>query len=236
MAGGGLVSTVVTSWMCLRHCGQARASFTGAIKQIKNSTSVFIYKSSSNIVTVAATSILGGVAGASAVAVFGPADKVIKAVTGLALPVLNALYPHLSRLFVEDNTRTGRRALFISAVIFSTGLLAAITLTVIGPALMEWLLGPGYDTAGALLSVMVWLIPLRLGNQALGFTLLLPAGLEHRASLSMLFSSLASLTLGGLFAINYGALGMVWGVLIGESLLLIAQLYTSRQMIRQEYQ
>ena len=230
MASAGLICTFVTSWMCLREVGTIDVCLSGAIKQIKDSTSFFVYKSSSNLVTTAATSVLGGVSGAAAVAIFAPADKVIKAVTGLALPLFNALYPHLSNLFVQRHKRTHRHALILSGLIFAIGVVAAITLTIVGPNLMALLLGPGFEEAGVLLSLMVWLVPLRLGNQALGFTLLLPAGLERHASLGTMFCSGVSLVLGALFAINHGAIGMVWGVLIGELLLLMVQIYISRQM------
>jgi len=148
--------------------------------------------------------------------------------------VLNALYPHLSRLFVEHHHKTGRQALIISSLIFSVGVIAALVFILIGPVLMAWLLGPGFDQAGALLSLMVWLIPLRLGNQALGFTLLLPAGRERQASVSMLICAGVSLLLGAIFALMHGAAGMVSGLLIGEVLLLLSQLFISKRVLWQD--
>jgi hypothetical protein len=70
---------------------------------------------------------------------------------------------------------------------------------------------------------MVWLIPLRLINQTLGFAILLPAGHERQASIHMLSASIGSLALGAWLTIDHGAWGMVWGLVIGETALLIAQ-------------
>ena len=235
MAGGALLCTLTTSWMCLREVKSVRASLRGATKEIKDSTSIFIYKSSSNLVATAATSVLGVVSNATAVGIFAPADKVIKAVTGLALPVLNAFYPYFSGLFAQDNSKPERQAALLSATIFLAGITSAVVLSFIGPTLMQWLLGHGFDQAGELLTLMVWLIPLRLGNQTLAFTMLLPAQLEHRASISTLLASIFALGLGAMLATSHGAFGMVWAILLGETLLLVSLLHMSRHILLRGY-
>jgi PST family polysaccharide transporter len=235
MASGALLCTLVTSWMCLREVGSLHGSLGGAVKEIQSSTSIFVYKSSSSLVATAATSVLGGVSGAAAVGIFAPADKVTKAMIGLALPIFNAFYPYFSGLFAQDNSKTERQALLLSAAILVAGVVAALILSLVGPTLMQWLLGNGFEQAGELLALMVWLIPLRLGNQTLAFTMLLPAQLEHRASISTLLASTFALGLGAMLAIKHGAFGMVWAILLGETLLLLSQLYMSRHILGRGY-
>lgn len=231
MASGALVCTAVTTVMCHREVGVFRASFRGALAQIRHSTPIFIYKSSGNLVATAATTVLGGVAGKAAVGVFAPAEKIVKAVIGLALPLLNAFYPHLSRLFVEDKAKKASQSLLLIATISFAGLIAAIVLTLFGTTIMGWLLGPGFENAGTILALMVWLIPLRLMNQSVGFAVLLPNQMEKRASRSMLVASVSALIIGALLAVEYGAQGMVWGMLLGEVGLLMAQLYLAKPIL-----
>lgn len=231
MATGGLMSTLVTALMCRVEVGHFYFSLSGAINQIRCSTSIFIYKSSGTLVASAATTVLGSVAGKAAVGIFGPAEKLAKAVIGLALPLLNAFYPHLSRLYVEDKAKKNRQSVMLLMTVTIAGIMAAVILTFAGPTLMRWLLGSGFEEAGKLIVLMVWLIPLRLMNQTIGFAVLLPAQLEHRASSSMLVSAIVSLTLGALFATTYGAQGMVAGILVGEMFLLLVQVRLAKVVL-----
>jgi len=230
MAIGSIASTGLTIMMCRFEVGSFTGSLHGALIQLKQSTAFFVYKSSGQLMTPAATTVLGSIAGKAAVGVFAPTEKVVKAVIGLALPVFQAFYPHLSRLFVEDRQQKNRQSALLLASTTSIGLLAAIVLFFVGPAIMRWMLGPGYDAVNDLLILMVWLIPLRLLNQTLGFAVLLPANLERRAGVAMLWSSAISLGLGAYLATQYGAMGMVSGMLLGEALLLAAQVWLSKSL------
>lgn len=225
MASGALTCTLITVLMCRIEVGRFNGSFRGAKDQLRYSTPIFIYKSSGNLVATAATTVLGAVAGKAAVGVFAPAEKIVKAVIGLALPILNAFYPHLSRLFVEDKAKKNRQSFLLVMLITFGGLVSAVALSFIGPTIVQWLLGPGFEKAIGLLLLMVWLIPLRLMNQTIGLAVLLPAQMERGASVGMLGSAVASLVLGAWFAISHGAAGMVWGMLLGEVGLLFLQLY-----------
>lgn len=232
MATGALLCTLITTLLCRAEVGRFRANYKGAMTQIRYSTPIFIYKSSGNLVATAATIVLGSVAGKEAVGIFGPAEKIVKAVIGLALPLLNAFYPHLSRLLIEDKAKKARQSLLLLLIVTSAGILAVLVLSLLGPMLMRWLLGPGFEAAGELILLMVWLIPLRLANQTIGFAVLLPSEREHRACISMLTVSITSLMLGALLAAEYGAQGMVIGILIGEVGLLAAQAFLARAVFK----
>lgn len=231
MACGGLSCTLISTMLCRSEVGEFKASLQGSLEQVRKNTSIFIYKGSSALMTTAVTTILGAVAGKAAVGVFAPAEKFVKALIGLSLPVLNAFYPHLSRLFMADRNRKARQALLLTIVTSSTGLLAALALTFTGPSLLAWLLGPGYQESGALLLLMIWLIPLRLLNQTLGFAFLLPAQVERKASINMLVASFATLAIGGILASSHGAAGMIWAMLVGEVGLAAVQLRMSQHLL-----
>lgn len=235
MAIGALVCTTVSGYLAIKEVGGFRASFAGAIGQIRKGAHIFLYKSSTNIMTTASITALGVVAGKQSVGIFAPAEKVVKAFIGLAFPVLNAFYPHLSRLFVEDKAQKERQGVILTLMMMLSGLAIAFTLTFIGSALMKWLLGADFGPAGELLSLMLWLIPLRLMNQALGFAILLPAQLENKASINLFVSSVVAIVVGTLMAVQYGAAGMIWGLLLGEFSLVLAQLYLARSVVMRVY-
>ena len=232
MALGSIACTGITIAMCRVEVGRFTGSITGAITQLRQSTAFFIYKSSGQLMSTAATTVLGSVAGKTAVGTFAPTEKVVKAFIGLALPVFHAFYPHLSRLFVEDRQKKHRQSVWLVVIITTGGLLAAIAMTFVGPTVMAWMLGPGFESVNQLLFVMVWLIPLRLLNQTTGFAILLPAQKEQIAGIAMLICTALALGLGAYLATTHGAMGMVIGIIIGEILLASAQLLLARSVIR----
>lgn len=232
MALGSIASTGITIAICKFEVGAFNGSVRGAIAQLRQSTAFFVYKSSAQLMTTAATTVLGFITDKATIGIFAPTEKVVKAVIGLALPVFHAFYPHLSRLFVEDRQKKHRQSLWLVAGVTISGLIAAILLSFVGPSIMAWMLGPGYDDVNSLLLLMVWLIPLRLMNQTLGFAVLLPAQQERIAGTSMLLSSALSLGLGAFLAVTYGATGMVTGLLIGEAVLAAAQVYMASRLLR----
>lgn len=234
MALGSIACTGITSALCRFEVGKFCGSIRTAIGQLSQSTAFFIYKSSSQLMTTAATTVLGSIAGNAAVGIFAPAEKVVKAVIGLAIPLFHAFYPHLSRLFIEDRHKKHQQSLWLVSLVTIAGFAAAIILSFVGPTIMAWMLGPGYAEVNQLLLLMIWLIPLRLLNQTLGFAVLLPAQKEHKASSSMLFSSVLSLGLGAFLTLSHGALGMIVGMLVGEAVLVIAQLYLSLKVINRK--
>jgi len=222
MSSVGVANTVLSTAWCFREIGVSAISLRGAITQIRQGFHIFLYRSSNNILLSAAPPVLAFSAGQSALAVFVPAEKVIRGVVGLVTPVLTAFFPHFSRGLAVS----GRHYLHHGwAVVFSValaGTLAALFLWFLGPTLLTLVLGAQYALAGKLLLWFVWLIPLRMTNQALGMALLIPARKDRVASgLLMAFSGLA-LGFGGALATQIGALGMVIGFIVAEGLLLVS--------------
>jgi len=232
MAIGSVACTGITIAMCKAEVGIFRGTVRGAVAELRHSTPFFIYKSSGQLMTTAATTVLGALAGKPSVGIFAPTEKVIKAVIGLALPIFHAFYPHLSRLFIEDRQKKHQQSMWLVLGITLSGFAAAVILSFIGPTLMTWLLGSGFDEVNQLLLLMVWLIPLRLFNQTLGFAVLLPAQKEHRTGIAMLCASVLSLGLGAYLSVTYGATGMVAGMLIGETVLVATLAYMSAVALR----
>jgi polysaccharide transporter, PST family len=223
MGLGSLTCTVGTIAMCRFEVGRFKCSIAGAMAQLQHSTPFFLYKGSAQLIGTAGTTALGAIAGKTAVGIFAPADKVVKAVTGLAIPLFNAFYPHLSRLFLESPEVKRQQSRLLVFVTTSLGLLAATSLLFAGPWIISTLLGTQYAEASELLQVMVWIIPLRLLNQTLGFAVLLPAQRERETGMANLCCTILTLTVASGLALFWGAMGFVIGLLIGEVLLVLMQ-------------
>ncbi|MFM6996595.1 MAG: hypothetical protein ACKOXL_05845, partial [Limnohabitans sp.] len=110
----------------------------------------------------------------------------------------------------------------------AAGTLAALLLSLLGPQLLTLLLGPSFANASGLLTAMAWLIPLRLLTQGLGTGMLIPAGQDRAASLTLIACSLLGLALGALLAHRLAAPGMLAGVMLAEAVLLACLLRHAR--------
>jgi PST family polysaccharide transporter len=77
-------------------------------------------------------------------------------------------------------------------------------------------IGQEFIKTADLLKWFVWLIPLRIINQAIGLVILIPAGRARKASQATVFFSLFSLLIGSILLHEFAALGMVMALLISE--------------------
>lgn len=230
MSAVGLTNTVLSTWWCFREVASFSISLGGAIKQISQGFYVFLYRSSNNILLNAAPPVLGYTVGPSALAVFVPAEKVVRGVVGFVAPVLTALFPYFSRIYAEASAYSLRHAWLIICCAALGGAVAATILSFYGPLLLNVVLGSQYALAEKLLCWFVWIIPLRMTNQALGMVLLIPARRDKAASSLLMIFSMLSLVLGGGLSTQFGVRGMVIGFIAAEAMLTISLLVVSRKV------
>lgn len=77
-------------------------SFHSVTKQLKYGYHIFMSEFYMAIMAYANILILGFLMGNESVGIYSAAEKVIRAAAGLISPVINAIYPHVSSLFVES--------------------------------------------------------------------------------------------------------------------------------------
>lgn len=231
MSSVGLINTALSTAWCLREIGISSLNFSGALRQIVQGFSVFVYRSSNNILLSAAPPVLGSAVGQAALASFVPAEKVIRGVVGFVSPVLTALFPHYARnLAGTSSARTLRDAWIVICLIALAGTCAALILWGFGPILLLVVLGRQYEASAGLIQLFAWIIPLRMANQAFGVILLIPAKKDRIASILLTFFSAVSLTLGGLLASKTGPAGMVIGFLVSEGMLFLSLFIVSLKL------
>ena len=222
-------NTFVTNIICLKQLTFIELSFKRAINALRLGLNVFIYRSSNTVLVTAAPALIGALADRTAVGIFVPAEKLIRGVVGLATPVFTAAFPHFSRVLSNGDSRSYGLAWAIVAVTTALGGACAVFLYFFGPALILLAIGTEYTATADLLRWFVWLIPLRIVNQALGLVVLIPTGRERNTSLAMVFFTILSLVLGGVLLHELRALGMVIGLLISEFSLATVLFYIAVQ-------
>jgi len=221
----GVLNTLIPTIVMVRRTGIGRFSVTGAWSVLKESWELFLYKGAQAVMGSVASTMLGSLGGARAVGAFVPAEKLVRAATGLAGPLLNAAFPHLVRMQAKSATAAKR--------IVTLWLLTLALLTVVFAALMTWLapwlvhlaFGPGYGNAVDLLRLLVWIVPLRVCSMSMAILWFIPAGLEQIASRAMMLNIAVVCILAAILVPYWGGLGMTIAFFFAESIMCAALIY-----------
>ena len=216
LAAVGFINTFITIVWMMWEVRSPTGSFHGAWRQLAGGWHAFVYRSSNDVLMSASPAVLGFASTRYETGVFVPAEKVIKACAGMVTPVLTAFFPFLSRRFNETGVSSGWGVVL---VLSACSFIGAYLLFWLSPWLIKILAGDGFEKTTALLQWFVCLIPLRVINQSLGIAILMPAGRDRWAGYSLIVCAVIAMSLGFWLAGNYGAQGMVFGLLFGEALL-----------------
>ena len=216
MSSFGLLNTIVGFYLAYRVVGGFSFKLRGGIAQIKDGFHSFLYKSSNNIMMSAGPALVGAMCGQAAVAKFAPAEKIIKASVGLVGPVLIGLYPYISRKLLQSTSVNLKFSSFIVAGLMFSGVLGAGIISVLGDFLIRLMLGPGFEEAIVILRILVFIIPFRMMNQAMGLTIFMPLGQDRILSFLLIFFSIFSLLLAGLLSYPFELKGIVYGLVLSE--------------------
>lgn len=216
LALSGLLTTVITTFLMLRHIGSMSFSWSKAILQIRSGWHAFIYRSSNDVMMSISPAIIGFASTTYQVGVFSPAEKLIKATAGVAAPILTAFFPHLSR-----KSNPSKQGFWLVFYLVVTSIVGAFFLWLLAPWIIITLLGKEFLLSIEIIPIFVFLIPIRVCNQSLGLAILLPQGKDRYAGFSILFCSLLTILIGFVLTTIYGAKGMVYGLIVAELFLLV---------------
>jgi PST family polysaccharide transporter len=195
MAITSFANTFITNGLCLRYFPRIRLRFAGGIDAIRLGFNVFVYRSSNTILITAAPALIGTFSDRAAVGIFIPAEKLIRGVIGLSTPFFTAVFPHFSRVLTKADAKDYKVAWTVVVLSVIIGIICAIFLYYFGPHFILQVIGQEFIKTADLLKWFVWLIPLRIINQAI---------------------SLFSLLIGSILLHEFAALGMVMALLISE--------------------
>lgn len=216
LASASFFNTAVTTVVCIRDLFPVRFDIFSSMKEIKRGFHVFIYRSSSNFLLNATPSVVGFSAGAEAVAAFAPAEKVVRAVTGLSSPFLTAIFPHVAKSFTVSERDGFKKSMLLILCFFCASDVAAAVIWLMGPSILNFLMGERFYYLKSIVELFAFIVPIRVTNQALCVIFFIPSNKDRVVSLFVSVFSIIALIAGAGLASSMGAKGMVWGLLGGE--------------------
>jgi PST family polysaccharide transporter len=167
------------------------------------------------------TLLLGVLATPAIVAMFGGAERIVRAGVSLLDPATRALVARLSYLQSTDARAAHRLAARLIVVLTTLGAAAATIGALIAPWLITLLLGPGYEAAVPVFRRLLLLLPIIAAATAIGIFSAVPRGHDRIVLLGTLSAGATNLLLVVPLTRRLGAEGMALSVVTAEAVVAI---------------
>jgi polysaccharide transporter, PST family len=206
---------VLTLWMA-RDTALAIPTIAKGITMLRAGLTLFAFRAASGgfaALNLFVVSLLGTPA---LVAVFGGAERIIRAGIGTLNPLTQAILPRVSFLRATDAAAADRLVQRSLIVTGGLGLLIGATAFLAAPLLVQLLLGPGYEGAIPLMRILAILPPLVAVDTVLGLHWAVPHGHDRPFLATMLIAGTLNLALAIALIPRFGAEGVSAAVVLAE--------------------
>lgn len=192
-----------------------RPSKADIVHQLKEGWHVFVSQMMTSLYTTSNVFVLGFFASNTVVGYYSSAERMIKAVLGIITPLIQTLYPFLSRALQESREKAvlilNRAFIFITVTMGSVSVLIALY----ADELVQFL-GPQYKETVPLLHILA-VLPIVLG-WANVFGILTMINFEYKKELSRIYISASTLSviLMAILVPIFKEYGTAWNTVITE--------------------
>jgi PST family polysaccharide transporter len=187
------------------------------IFHMKEGWYVFLSTFSISLYTISNTFILGLFASNEVVGYFSAADKIRSAVQGFFSSASQAVYPHLSSLFVQSRQAALSFVKKFFYIIVCLGSIASILTMIFAEKIVIIFLGTQYRESVVLLQIISFLPLIIMIGNVFGVQTLLNAGYKKAFSKILAISAAVNIVISFVFVPKYLALGTSIIVMIVES-------------------
>ena len=196
---GFLVAGVISLWLVFRHFGirWKPVPLSVILFHLKDSFHFFFSRISISLITVTNTFVLGLLTSNTLVGYYAAAEKIIRAIESLVQPVVQSLYPYMSRI---RNIKLYKRILFVG-LLFSLLILAVIL--IFGDFITGLVLGSQFTYSNYILKLLSLEIPIVYFSILLGLPLLAALGYKWYFNYSAVFCSIFHIVQLGLLMLAY---------------------------------
>lgn len=192
---------------------------------IKEGWYVFLSTFSISLYTISNTFILGLFASNEVVGYFAAADKIRSAVQGFFSSASQAVYPHLSSLFVESRQAALRFVRKFLYLVVCLGSIASLLTLIFAEKIVIVFLGVQYRYSVVLLQIFSFLPLIIMIGNVFGVQTLLNAGYKKAFSKVLAISAAINIIISFIFVPKYLALGTSIIVMIVESFVTLGFFY-----------
>jgi PST family polysaccharide transporter len=216
----GLALVILSAWLYGRVPFRSPNARAGAA-MLRETYNIFACRAWISLYIQGNTLILSAMKGATIVAFFGGAEKIVRGAINLIAPITGAYMPRVSYLHASDRDAADRmiRQLLIGMGAF--GLLMSIAALAGAPMLVPLFLGPEYQQSIPVVRVLSGLPILSAINTVLGLYWALPFGYERVFLVSIGAAAVTDVALAIALVPRFGAMGMAVAPVAAEVVVLV---------------
>lgn len=212
----GVVTALALSWRARRLLPLGALSVAGARRALRDGWSVFAFRGASALYMQANIVVVGALATPGVVAMFGGAERVVRAGINLFAPLTNALFPRAARAIPAGPAAQRETLAEASRWIGGLGVGTSLLCLIAARPLVLLLLGPAFTPAIPLLRGLAALPTLIAIGTVLGIHWAIPQGHARPFLRLVLMAGAISLVSAVLLIPRVGAWGMVIGATAAE--------------------
>ncbi len=177
------------------------------IWQLKNGWDIFLSSIFINLYANSMTFMLGLSGGSVNVGYFATADKIIQAIKALYQPIAQAMYPMISRVFLENREKGLEYVKEIKKIALIINVASMILLLIFADSMIYILAGKYIPEAAFVLRIMSPIPMVVSLSNIYGIQIMLNIGLRKKFRLILMCGALAGVVLGYLMIEKYSVYG-----------------------------
>lgn len=201
-----------------------------AIKhQLKEGWHIFISTVVISLYTTSNTFILGLFTNNTIVGYYSAAEKIVRAVQGVLIPISQTVYPYFSRLYSINKKRATiifKRALYL---VGGATLLISIVISIFSPLISKIILGPSFLESVLVLRILIFIVFAIGVNNVLGIQGLVAFGYKREFTKIVGICSLLHLGIITILIPMYSLIGVAIGTVITESFIAVIEYFVLKK-------
>jgi PST family polysaccharide transporter len=208
-----------------KKCNFKKHTIPELLLLMKKSWYSFISVAAINVYTTSNVVFLGLLTTPSVVANYNLAEKIVRAMQAVYIPIANAMYPHMSHEMSKNQGSTlsfGHKFAIYSGVIsFAMGCIVAY----FSSFTIYLLFGAGYPDAEIYLKIIAFVPFLSILANVYGVLIMLPMGMEKKFSKTLLLAAILNVVIFYLMVLNYSGNGAGFANLAIEFFIFVNFIY-----------
>jgi PST family polysaccharide transporter len=191
-------------------------SFGHGVQMLRAGAALFAARASGAFYSQFNILVVGATASAPVAAMFGGAERLVRALVNLLEPLTRAMVARLTHLRVANVAAADRLTSRMIGLLTAGGSLAAACCMFFAPSIVSVLLGPGYEAAVPVFRRLALLLPVVSLGTALAMFAAVPRGQDRLVLVATGLGGLTNLLLAVPLTSAAGATGMATSVVVAE--------------------
>lgn len=202
-----------------------KTTFREIIDQLNKGFYIFLSQIKISFFTNFNTIVVGSILGDTAVGLFSSAEKIIRILSSVQIPIVSSLFPYFSKKIHENRREAFIHINKIAKIGAGFYFIICSLVFILSPYIAYWIFGSQVHEISILIRIMVFNPIFVFANNMFGTQFLLNIGKDKRFTLNLIFAALVNVVLIFPLIYLYNVYGAAISVLITEILVYVLMHY-----------